>query len=475
MNGKMENLSGKVIITVEGKKYKLGKLAGYGSQGVVYSAGDFMVKLYYPSGSVSVDEDILDRLRYIKNVKMPKNFVSIIDLIDKPYIGYVMERAVDYKPLNSYLIPDNNKQFSEWYNQGLGLRERIIIGYIIAKAFGELENSNLSYCDISGNNILVKIGKNASVKMIDVDNIHVAGKSAASVLGTRRYIAPEVISKQKNPDILSDNYSLAVILFELLRVGHPYISDDVLDGTPEDEEKALAGNAEYVTDENSTNMLPADVVLTDKLKDLFEHCFVDGKKNRLMRPSAKDFEFALIEASNKVIKCPACGAWHYPRKNGKVYEGCPWCDGDSKPGAWLNFYDLLTEGDNYRVGKTVDGSKTGKLVNTYILREGKNRVKNLYVSRYVGPSRNMHCAEDYMTIAKDANGYWAYNEFSHEGIVVFHIATGKYVAVGNKKAERLNNGDCVFFEINQNNAVITTVGGKPYSFIRMARFMEGAR
>ena len=473
----MENLSGNVITTVAGKKYKLGKLAGYGSQGVVYadSTGDLMIKLYYPSGSEAVDADILDRLRFIKNVKMPKNFVAILDLIDKPYVGYVMERVVDYRPLNSYLIPDNDIPYAEWYNRGLGLRERIFIGYIIAKAFGELESGNLSYCDISGNNILVKTGKNASVKMIDVDNIYVAGKTAASVLGTPRYIAPEVISKQKNPDVLSDNYSLAVILFELLRVGHPYISDDVLDGTPEDEEAALAGKYDYVTDENSTNMLPADVVLTDKLKALFERCFVDGKKNRMVRPSAKEFEFALLEASNKVIKCPSCGAWHYPRKKKGVYEGCPWCDQPSKPKARLNFYDLLTEGRNYRVGKTVDGSKQGKLVNTYILREGKNQIKSLYVLRYDDPSKDLRCADNFMTLAKDAKGYWAYNEFSREGIVVFHIATGKYVPVGNKKAELLSNGDCIFYELNNNEAVTMDVGGKPYSFIRMARFMEEAQ
>lgn len=209
--------------------------------------------------------------------------------------------------------------------------------------------------------------------MIDVDNIYVAGKGNAAILGTPRYIAPEVIGRQKNPDVLSDNYSLAVILFELLRVGHPYISDEILDGSPEDEEAALAGKYDYVTDENSTNMLPADIVLTDKLKKLFRRCFVDGKRNRMARPSAQEFEFALLEASNKVIKCPSCGAWHYPRKTGRIYDGCPWCDAPSKPEARLNFYDILCEGEDYKNGKPIDGSTQGKLVNTYILREGKIR------------------------------------------------------------------------------------------------------
>lgn len=77
MNGKMQNLSGETIISAEGNKYKLGRLAGYGAQGVVYETanGSMMIKLYYPTGSEVIDSDILERLSFIKNVKVPPNFV----------------------------------------------------------------------------------------------------------------------------------------------------------------------------------------------------------------------------------------------------------------------------------------------------------------------------------------------------------------------------------------------------------------
>lgn len=501
MSGIMQNLTGETIISADGKKYKLGEMAGYGSQGVVYedSSGKKMIKLYYPSGSEIVDEDIIERLRFIRDVKMPKNFVTILDIIDRPYIGYVMNKVEGHKPLNAYLIQDKNLSFSEWYNQGLGLRERLFIGYIIAKAFGELEKSNLSYCDISGNNILVQTGDAASIKMIDVDNIYVAGKGKATVLGTPRYIAPEVISRQKNPDVLSDNYSLAVILFELLRVGHPYISDEIMDGTPEDEELALAGGCEYVNDENSTNMLPEDIVFTEKLKVLFEKCFVNGKNNRLERPSAKEFEYALLEASNKVIRCPSCGKWHYPRKTGKSFDGCPWCDAPSKPIARMNFYDVLSEGTDFRLYSIDNCIKQNKLVNTFILREGINRITSLYVLRADDPSKEKRSSDNYITIAKDKKGFWAYNEFENEGItirrdkknnkfvemkydqnkkVVYSSSIGSivdpycYYEAKKNKPVLLNNGDCIFFGVNNGNAVTVDVAGKDYSFIRMARFME---
>ena len=475
MSSRIENLTGATLVAESGRKYKLTKQAGSGSQGIVYdeSSNRYMVKLYYPSGSAGIDSDVLERLRFIKDIVLPKNFVAIVDLINYPYIGYVMEKVSDHKPLNSYLIPDRDASFSEWYNRGLGLYERLFVGYIIAKAFGELEKSNLSYCDISGNNILIKITKGASVKMIDIDNIYISGKGKAAILGTPRYIAPEVIHRQKNPDVLSDNYSLAVILFELLRVGHPYISDDVIDGTPEDETNALNGNAEYVTAENSTNMLPEDMVFTDKLKGLFKRCFEEGKRNRLSRPSAIEFEEALLEACNKLVKCSSCGAWHYLRKNGKAYEECPWCGSPSQPNPRLNFYDILFEGSDYRVGNILDSDAGKKLVYSYVLkRSRKNFVKGLYVFRFDDPCKEKRTADNYFTIANDEAGYHIYNEFGKDGIVVKQYATNTYSKVEKNQEIKLHSGDEIYFELNTGKATSIECGGKDYSFIRMARFME---
>ena len=215
-------------------------------------------------------------------------------------------------------------------------------------------------------------------------------------------------------------------------------------------------------------MLPADIVLTDKIKELFRRCFVDGKRNRIARPAAQEFEFALLEASNKLVKCPSCGAWHYPRKTGRIYDGCPWCDAISKPKARLNFYDVLVEGKDYKTGKPID---QGKLVNSYVLREGKNQIKSLYVLRADDPSKATRAAENYLTIAKDPKGYLTYNEFSKDGIVIKKFLTGEYQKLANNKAVPLENGDAIYFEMN----VTVEVGKRQYSFIRMARFVEEAQ
>lgn len=473
MSGKIDDLTGFSVVSESGKKYTLKGIIGSGSQGVVYEddSEKYVIKFYYPADSEMIDMERLERVSFIKAIEIPKNFVAILDVISEPYVGYVMVKVTDHKPLNHYLIPDKHKDFIKWYNEGFGLRERIIIGYIIAKAFSELERNNFSYCDISGNNILVNTTKNASIKLIDVDNIYIAGRGNAAILGTPRYIAPEVISRQKNPDVLSDNYSLAVILFELLRVGHPYISDDIIDGTPEMEDEALAGKDPYVTEENSTNMLPENLVLTDKLKELFRKCFVDGQKSRIRRPSAYEFEKALLEASNSLIKCPNCGAWHYLTEIEEEKGKCTWCGEVSKAEAKLEFYDLLFDGKDYKISNEL---KSKKLLSTYVLRNGKNFVKDLYVLRYDDATRERRTVGNYFTIAKTKDGYLAFNEFSKKGVFCKKVLGGQFIEIPNEKALKLEIGDELYFEIESIGNVEIECGGVQYSFIRMAKFVEVA-
>lgn len=484
MNIRVKNLTGQVITSQSGNTYTLTEIAGNGAQGVVYNeaSGKHMIKLYYPSGALQVDKNIAEKLAFVKAVKKPKNFIEIRDLIDSPYVGYVMDRVVGHKSLNAYLIPDPQMKFADWYNAGFGFRERLFIGYIIAKAFRALSADNLSYCDISGNNILVKVdSKEVSVRLIDIDNIYIAGRGKAAVLGTPRYMGPEIINKSKNPDVFSDNYSLAVILFEILRVGHPYVSDEIADGTPEEEDAAYAGKAEYVTNNNSSNMLPQDIAFTDKLKELFSRCFVAGKNNRMERPSAKEFEYALLEASNKIIKCLSCGAWHYPRRVGGTYAPCPWCGAVSKPKAFLNFVDRLCSEINQNT-KIKPQKLSEKPITSYILRDGKNQIKSYYILRTDSENEGVNrTSENYFSIIKVGDDYHIYNEFDKDGISIKSYATGAFQPLAKKGELGKNNdmvlkpGDEIYFGVVDDKAAKISCGGERYRFIRIAKFLEDRR
>jgi hypothetical protein len=139
----------------------------------------------------------------------------------------------------------------------------------------------------------------------------------------------------------------------------------------------------------------------------------------------------------------------------------------------LNFYDVLYEGDNYRNAKVVGDNKSGKLVNSYVLKESrKNLIKSLYILRFDDPGKEKRSSENYMTIAQNEKGYHAYNEFSKGGIVIRKYGSREFIRLGNNKAVLIQSGDEIYFEIENNRAIYIECGGNHYSFIRMARFME---
>ena len=149
------------------------------------------------------------------------------------YLDYVMDKLDgQFKPLSEFL--SRNYLAENGYN----LRKRLVVASAIAKAFRQLNHEGLAYCDISPANIMLKLAANAvQIKLIDIDNVCPSGTASYSV-GTPRYMAPEVYRREYSPDVLSDDYSLAVLIFQILRCGHPFISPQDEAASFEAEEQA---------------------------------------------------------------------------------------------------------------------------------------------------------------------------------------------------------------------------------------------
>lgn len=406
----MKDLEGMIITSTSGQNYLLTeKIDKQGAQGVVYeeSTGKFIIKLY-KRGNEFQNRNRLNKLEWLSKQSYPDQFIKPLDIFVEPYIGYAMEKVVNHVSLNKLLVPSRKMSMSEWYNEETGgLRRRLFLGYKIAMQFALLHESNRAYCDISGNNILVNKDPGvASICMIDIDNIYIPGGDSGNILGTSRYMAPEIVNKQMQPDIFTDDYSLAVILFELLRCGHPYVGDMVEDGTPEQQEQAYRGLFPYVDEEDSPNystqMLPKEVVFTTKLANLFHKTFVKGKENRVARTTAREFALACLEASNKVMKCPECGHWHYasPDKNRKYF--CPWCDEENTRPFFLQFKDRYYVLDAKTRKRVV---KKEHPVDSFVLREEKNAITNNYISNlYVKRDKFSRPVAQYFAVNKAKDG-----------------------------------------------------------------------
>ena len=449
----MQDLEGKVIETIEGKKYVLTDLAGEGAQGAVYNeaSDEFLIKLY-KKGNPIQEAKMLSKLKWLIKQDYPDQFIRPIELIETPFVGYVMQKVKDHYSLSKMLVPSRDMSFCEWYNQETGgLRRRLFLAYKIAMQFALLHDSNRAYCDISGNNILIhKDSGVASVCMIDIDNIYIPGGEAGNILGTSRYMAPEIMNRSLTPDIFTDDYSLAVILFELLRVGHPYIGDMVEDGTPEQQTQAYQGLYPYVDDpeteiNRSSQMLPKEVVFSNHLMELFEKTFINGKENRMERTTARDFAVACLEASNRVMKCPECGCWHLAKANKKREYECPWCDAINDKPMFLQFKDRIDISDNKKDTKMVNKDVP---VNSFVLRDEKNDITNNYVSNfYIKRDKYAKPIDKYFVIRKAKDGkFYALNPSNNE-LYLEKYKSNKKIAITNKdKPIEIGRGDRFYFE-----------------------------
>lgn len=448
----MRDLEGRRITSASGQNYFLTKkIDNQGSQGIVYeeSTGKYIIKLYR-KGNEYQNQNRQNKLEWLMKQSYPDQFIKPLDIFTEPYIGYAMEKVVGHVSLNKLLIPAKTMSLSRWYNDETGgLRRRLFLGYKIAMQFALLHESNRAYCDISGNNILVN--KNpavASVCMIDIDNIYIPGGDSGNILGTSRYMAPEIINKQMQPDIFTDAYSLAVIIFELLRCGHPYVGDMVEDGTVEQQEWAYRGLYPYVDEEDSPNrstqMLPAPVVFTTKLAELFHRTFVKGKENRVVRTTAKEFALACLEASNKVMKCPGCGHWHLASHDKDGAYCCPWCDRKNKRPHFLQFKDHYSIYDSKEKKKVILKERP---VESFVLREETNVVTSNYLSNiYLKKDKFSKPIMQCFAVNKAKNGkFYLVNDKNHT--LYLHKAGEKNLIAVTKDSEPVEIGhkDKIFF------------------------------
>lgn len=466
----MIDISGNTFKGITGKAYTFGALVEKGGQGAVYGeeSGKYLIKVLFEEDEerIVVHEA---KLRMLYALSLPPRFIKPLDIIKfqlggKHHIGYVMQCVKGHMPLEKLLVWKEDDG-AEWYNETGGLKRRLYLAYLIAQSFALLHENNLAYCDISGKNILVaKETSINSVCMIDIDNIYTPGTLATDIKGSRFYIAPEIELNQLPPDILTDDYSLAVIIFELLRNIHPFIGDMVFNGGDECLNEALTGKHPYIDDENNrsntvSDGITAELVFNNKLRELFKRSFSDGRLNRMARPLSKEYALACLEASNAVIPCrnEECQAWFFPSskfKKDKAYE-CPWCGVESC------LLPCLVFGQSY---PPVYGSDGNLIMNkppsydiTFFLRkETINSITANYVRRtlttadYVTEGTRYETAGNigmcFVIIFDFKTNIWKIKSFTEKPALVVSKINNKAQRLVKDMIAEIYNGDEIYFD-----------------------------
>ena len=238
----------------------------------------------------------------------------------------------------------------------------------IARAVKRLHAAGLAHSDLSYKNILIN-PLSGDACIIDIDGLVVPGKFPPDVVGTPDFIAPEVLEtmelekndkNKKLPQRSTDQHALAVLIYMYLLYRHPLRGGMVCDPSDSDNDEKLLMGKEALFIEHPTNnknrpllsslskdelpqgnidLLPYTLV-GPYLKELFDRAFIKGLHNPRERPTADEWERALIKTVDLIQPCPnpKCEAKFFVFDNTK-YPKCPFCGTSyEKTLPVLNFY-----------------------------------------------------------------------------------------------------------------------------------------
>lgn len=256
------------------------------------------------------------------------------------------------------------------------------INILLSRSVRRMHAAGLAHSDLSYKNVLID-PVSGGAAIIDIDGLVVPGKYPPDVVGTPDFIAPEVMAtnhlpkgdpKRKLPSRTTDLHALAVLVYMYLLYRHPLRGGKVHDADPQrDEELSMGEQAlfiEHPTDAsnrpNLSDIKPSYLPWADPkkrpytvtgpyLKALFDKAFIDGLHNPALRPSADEWEQALVKTIDLVQPCQNlnCDQQWFVFDN-STRPVCPFC-GTPFRGELpvLNLYSARTEGsfkpDNHRL------------------------------------------------------------------------------------------------------------------------------
>lgn len=309
-------------MTVRGRHGTVGDLLGSGGQGDVYEVAldglSFALKWYHPH-YVEVDTSLRPRLEIAVRRGGPTgDFLWPLDLVDiagSGSFGYVMQlRSGRFVSIRDLVAPPPRRL-------DLSLATRVTICLHLARSFLELHAGGFCYQDINFGNIFLDPAT-GRVLICDNDNVNVDGADA-SIYGTRKFMAPEVVRRETLPNSRTDLFSMAVLFFYTIFGWHP------LDGRREAEAKLLDQAAELRLYGTQPHFLfdPADdgngpvpgfhdpIVmrwrsLPAALRGLFVRAFTDGLHDPSARVLETQWRPALEAVVDAVVTCTACGFEH---------------------------------------------------------------------------------------------------------------------------------------------------------------------
>jgi DNA-binding helix-hairpin-helix protein with protein kinase domain len=302
-----------------GLSCKVEKFVGSGGQGEVYSAtlaGHLIaLKWYFPASATAEQRKALETL--IRRGAPSDKFLWPLELATAavPGFGYIMPlRAARYKGIVDMMKRRVEPSFRALATAGLEL----------AHSFLQLHARGLCYRDISFGNVFFD-PDTGEVLICDNDNVTVDSEAKGGILGTPRFMAPEVVRGEALPSTQTDLFSLAVLLFYLFMMHHPlegkrelsircldlpamrrlYGDEPLFIFDPADESNAP--DPRY-----HKNALAFWAIYPKSLRDLFTRAFTEGIRDPLHgRVRESHWRAELARLRDTILYCANCRAENF--------------------------------------------------------------------------------------------------------------------------------------------------------------------
>lgn len=296
------------------------KMLGTGGQGEVWLAtldgADVAVKVYHRHTATKAQLEVIERL---VGAGAPARYflwpLSIVDDEAAGTFGYVMElREPRFRTSEDFMARRVEPSF----------RALMTAAWQLSDGFLQLHSKGLCYRDISFGNMFLD-PNTGDIRICDNDNVDISGSPTGGVLGTPRFMAPEVVRRgEASPSDQTDRYSLAVLLFYLLMGGHP------LDGAREANircldvpalEKLYGYDPLYIFDPADASNAPVAGIHSNPLafhplypaaiRDHFQRSFTDGLHYPNNRVRESEWRKVFARARDSILYCAGCRAENF--------------------------------------------------------------------------------------------------------------------------------------------------------------------
>lgn len=321
--------------TGTGRRIELLQSIGDGGQGKVFhlNGDDAKVVKLYHQPSPKLQAKIQDLVDTPTDRRVPERFAAwptdVVYEVSGPwfwrkrtFVGCLMPYVADSYPIFHMYTPKMQKKHNWRINWG----HMHQLGHSLAELFSAFHDKGIVIGDVNSRNILANTS--LALTLIDVDSVQISPQHTSDV-GVEEYTPPELMKRSLKGLVRSEHhdlFGLGYLLFQLLMKGaSPFAGIAKVDLKAEHVEKRCKELGIFPFFENQFVApppgMPHVTIFHPQVAEGFFYCFIGGRKNPDLRPSARTWLTKFGVAERELIRCK--------REREHVYSShlrrCPWC------------------------------------------------------------------------------------------------------------------------------------------------------